>query len=55
MPQILGIENFLQYNQAIRVAIRVNIRVIDTKEERVKGIIVIIGLGEGLDIIVSVF
>jgi hypothetical protein len=28
------------YNQAVKVAIEVDVRVVDTKEERVKGIVV---------------
>ena len=37
------------YNQAVGAAIRIDISVVDAEEEGVKGIVVIIGLGRGLD------
>ena len=43
------------YNQAVGVAIGVDVRVVDTEEEGVEGIVVVVGSGGGLDIIVSVF
>jgi hypothetical protein len=42
------------YNQAIRVAIKVNVKVVKAVEEGLRGIIVVKDL-RGSDIIVSVF
>jgi hypothetical protein len=33
------------YNQPVRIAIRVNVRVVGVEEEGIKGIIVVKGLG----------
>jgi hypothetical protein len=42
------------YNQAIRVAIKVVVKVVETVKKGLKGIVVVKGL-RGLNIIVSVF
>jgi hypothetical protein len=42
------------YNQAIRVAIEVDVKVVETVEEGLEGIVIVEG-SRGSDIIVSVF
>jgi hypothetical protein len=42
------------YNQAIRVAIEVDVKVVGTEEERLKSIVIVEG-SRGSDIIVFVF
>jgi hypothetical protein len=42
------------YNKAIKVVIEVNVKVVETVKEKLKGIVIVKGL-KGSDIIVSMF